>query len=142
MPYGTPQTLPPPPVRGRVQPPLSPLPPPPPDEPEGPVDGRGRAVPPQLAELWNRRGECAELAGLVSRVRCAVRDAQNGGDPLFAELNFSSVSAHLDRAYAELDAAKPWCVCPMCQGIGCRACKDRGLMGQHRFETVVPRDLK
>lgn len=133
--YGTVPTLPPPPVRGRVQAP-------PPDEPDGPADGRGKPIPPQLAELWNRREEVQALATAVSRVRVAVRDAQNGGDPLFAELNFSSVSAHLDRAYAELDAAKPWCVCPMCQGIGCRACKGRGLMGRHRFDAVVPRDLR
>ena len=134
-PYGTVPTLPPPPVRGKV-------PTQPPYEPEGPLDGRKQPIPPSLAELWNRRDEVARLSSLVSQVRVAVRDAQAGGDPLFSELNFSSVLAHLDRAYAEIDAAKPWCVCPMCQGIGCRACKDRGLMGQHRFETVVPRDLR
>lgn len=108
----------------------------------GPADGRGLEVPPDLLAIWNRRGEVRELAGLVSRVRVALRDAQDGKDPLWAEINFGSALAHLDMAYKELAAAEPWCVCPMCQGIGCEACKGRGLMGKFRFDTVVPESIK
>lgn len=111
-------------------------------EETGPLDGRGKPVPPDLTETWNRRREVSELAGLVSRVRVALRDSQKGKDPLWSEINFSSVLAHLDMAYTEIAAAEPWCVCPMCQGIGCESCKGRGLMGKFRFESVVPKNMK
>ena len=108
----------------------------------GPVDGRGREVPPDLLEIWNRRGEARELAGLVSRARVALRNAQDGQDPLWAEINFGSALAHLDMAFKEIAAAEPWCVCPMCQGIGCEACKGRGLMGKFRYDNVVPENIR
>jgi len=108
----------------------------------GPVDGRGREIPPDLLEIWNRRGEARELAGLVSRVRVALRDAQDGKDPLWSEINFGSALAHLDMAYKEIAAAEPWCVCPMCQGIGCEACRGRGLMGKFRYDNVVPESIR
>ena len=106
------------------------------------TDGRGRPIPPELAEIWNRRREVAEMARLVGQVRTAVKAAEAGEDPLWAEINYSSALAYLDRSYAEIAAAMPWCVCPMCQGIGCRACKGRGLLGKTRYEAVVPRELK
>ena len=108
----------------------------------GPVDGRGREVPPDLLEIWNRRGEARELAGLVSRVRVALRNAQDGKDPLWSEINFGSALAHLDMAYKEIAAAEPWCVCPMCQGIGCETCKGRGLLGKFRYDNVVPESIR
>ena len=108
----------------------------------GPVDGRGREIPPDLLEIWNRRGEARELAGLVSRARVALRNAQDGQDPLWAEINFGSALAHLDMAFKEIAAAEPWCVCPMCQGIGCEACKGRGLMGKFRYDNVVPENIR
>ncbi len=106
------------------------------------TDGRGREIPPELAEIWNRRKEISDLARQVGQVRTALKAAQAGNDPLWAEINHSSVQAYLDRIYAEIAAAMPWCVCPMCQGIGCRACKGRGLLGKTRFEAVVPRELR
>ena len=123
---------PPPPVRRRTAPA---------DDPAM-TDGRGRPIPPELAEIWNRRREVADLARLVGQVRTAVKAAEAGEDPLWAEINYSSALAYLDRSYAEIAAAMPWCVCPMCQGIGCRACKGRGLLGKTRYEAVVPRELK
>lgn len=106
------------------------------------MDVRGKPVPPALSEIWNRRGEMADMARLISEVRVALRKAQDGNDPLFYEVSFPSVLAHLDQAYFGISACEPWCVCPMCQGIGCKACNDRGLMGRFRFDKVVPRELK
>jgi hypothetical protein len=141
--------LPPPPIRNTLPPPpvRAPQTPPPPvrtvpaDDPAM-TDGRGVPIPPELAEIWNRRKEVADLARLIGQARTAVKASQAGNDPLWAELNHSSAQAHLDRAYAEIAAAMPWCVCPMCRGIGCRACKGRGLLGEARFEAVVPRELR
>jgi hypothetical protein len=109
---------------------------------ETPLDGRGKPVPPGLVELWSRRDEVATIAQLISKARCAIREAQQGDDPLWGEINFSSVLSHLDMAFAETAAAEPWCTCPSCQGIGCKFCKGRGLMSKYRFDNVVPRELK
>ena len=133
---GNAESLSPPPVRRTAPPPVRRNP------AGGPADGRGREIPPDLLEIWNRRGEARGLAGSVSRVRVALRDAQDGKDPLWSEINFGSALAHLDMAYKEIAAAEPWCVCPMCQGIGCEACKGRGLMGRYRYDSVVPESLK
>ena len=111
-------------------------------EPAALVDCLGRNVPEDLAPLWHRRQEVQEALTALSRIRSAIRHAQEGQDPLWAEINFSAVLVHLDRAYSEIDATKPYVVCPMCQGIGCRACKERGLLGKFRYDTVIPRELK
>jgi hypothetical protein len=115
---------------------------PPADEAIGLVDSVGRHVPEDLAPLWHRRQEVQDFLTLLSRMRSTIRHAQDGQDPLWAEINFSSLLAHLDRAYTEVDSTKPYVVCPMCQGIGCRACKERGLLGKYRYDTVIPRELK
>ncbi len=110
--------------------------------PQGPVDGRGREIPPDLLPVWNRRGEVRELVNMVSRIRTALRDAQEGNDPLWLEANFSSALAHADRLHTELKSVEPYCVCPMCQGIGCETCKGRGLLGEWRYDRVVPESVK
>ncbi len=108
----------------------------------GLVDSLGRHVPEDLAPLWHRRQEVQDFLTALSRMRTTIRHAQEGHDPLWAETNFSAALVHLDRAYSEIDATKPYVVCPMCQGIGCRACKERGLLGKFRYDTVIPRELK
>ena len=109
---------------------------------DGLLDSLGRHVPESLAPLWQRRHEIQEVLTAISRMRSAIRHAQESNDPLWAELNFSAALMHLDRAYTEVDATKPYVVCPMCQGIGCRSCKERGLLGKFRYDTVIPRELK
>jgi hypothetical protein len=106
------------------------------------VDSLGRHVPEGLAPLWHRRQEVQDVLTTLSRMRSTIRQAQDSQDPIWAEINFSSVLAHLDRVYTEVDSTKPYVVCPMCQGIGCRVCKGRGLLGRYRYETVIPRELK
>lgn len=147
-------TIPPPPVRPAA--PATPPPPPPPPtrradpafdgdqgrRAAGPVDCRGKHIPEDLLPIWNRRQEIQDLATAISRARTELRKAQEGEDPLWGEINFSSVLASLDRAYTEVSSAQPWCVCPMCQGIGCRACKERGVLSEFRFNAVVPKELK
>jgi uncharacterized ParB-like nuclease family protein len=109
---------------------------------EGPVDARGRHIPHDLLPIWNRRHEVRDLAMVISRVRIALEKVSEGHDPLWAELQYQSVKTHLDQAFYIVSSAQPWCVCPMCQGIGCRACRESGLMGKYRFDNIVPRELK
>jgi hypothetical protein len=106
------------------------------------VDERGRHIPEDLLPVWNRRQEMQDAATAISRVRVAIQKAQDGNDPLWGEINYSSILIKLSAVFAEITGAKPWCVCPMCQGIGCRACKERGLLGQYRYDNAISQEFK
>ncbi len=108
----------------------------------GPVDERGKHIPEDLLPVWNRRQEMQDAATAISRVRVAIQKAQDGNDPLWGEINYSSILIKLAAVFAEIVGAKPWCVCPMCQGIGCRACKERGLLGQYRYDNAISKEFK
>jgi hypothetical protein len=107
-----------------------------------PVDDVGRTIPEELLPLWGRRREVQDLMTALSRVRVALRSAQEMRDPLFSEIPFSSALAHLDQAYDAVQVAKPYAVCAFCQGHGCEACRDRGLLSKFRWDSTVPREHK
>ena len=69
-----------------------------------------------LASLWLRADEVQELLTTLSRVKGALRAAQENKDMLFAEVNFSSALSQLDQAWHDIKTAKPFAVCPACQG--------------------------
>ena len=106
------------------------------------VDDVGRQIPDHLLELWGRRQEVQDMLTALSRVRVALRKAQDSQDPLFSEVPFSSALAHLDQAFDAVQVAKPYAVCAVCQGRGCKSCSDRGLLGKFRWELAVPVEHK
>ncbi len=108
----------------------------------GQVDDMGRRIPDFLEHLWSRRQEVQEMLSALSKVRVALRKAQDCDDPLFSEVPFSSALAHLDQAYDAVQVAKPYAVCAFCQGHGCKACGKRGLLGKFRWDVSVPKEHK
>ena len=141
--------LPPPPVPPGKMPgstagkmPAATLPPPPPSKI---LDGTGWPIPTQLIPLWQRTDEVQEMLTTLSRVKGALRAAQDKNDTLFAEVNYSSALSQLDQAWADIKTAKPFAVCPTCQGQipdKCALCKGRGLISEHRWNTCVTREDK
>jgi hypothetical protein len=120
----------------------APYPAPPPGEV---VDSTGWPVPTQLIPLWQRAGEVQEMLTVLSRVKGALRTAQETRDTLFAEVNFSSALSQLDQAWTDLKTAKPFAVCPTCQGQlpdQCTLCRGRGIISEHRWNTCVTREDK
>lgn len=116
-----------------------------PPPPAAVVDGTDWPIPSQLIPLWRRGDEAQELLSAISKVRGALRKAQDDKDKLFAEVSFSSALAHLDQAYTDIKTAKPFAVCPVCQGQlpdKCRLCHGRGLISEFRWNTAVPREDK
>jgi hypothetical protein len=110
----------------------------------GQTDATGHPIPDHLIDLWDRRTEIDELLAHVSKVRCAIKDAQDAGDALFAELNTSATMANLNTVYDCLKATAPHAVCPWCHGTlsdQCRGCKGRGMIGSFAWDRV-PKDLK
>jgi len=127
-------------ARGDARPTL-PLPPP----PSRILDGTGWPIPTQLIPLWQRADEVQEMLTTLSRVKGALRTAQENKDKLFAEVNFSSALSQLDQAWTDIKTAKPFAVCPSCQGQlpdKCTLCKGRGLISEHRWNTCVTREDK
>jgi len=118
------------------------LPPPPPGRV---VDGTGWPVPTQLIPLWQRAPEVQELLTILSRVKGALRAAQEKRDVLFAEVMFSSALSQLDQAWTDIKTARPFAVCPTCQGQvpeQCTLCRGRGIISEHRWNTCVTREDK
>ena len=134
-------TLPPAPIQPTSPVVASPLPPP----PAAVVDGTGWPVPTQLIPLWQRADEAQELLTILSRVKGTLRSAQENKDKLFAEVNFSSALSQLDQAWTDIKTAKPFAVCPSCQGQlpdNCTLCRGRGLISEHRWNTCVTSEDK
>jgi hypothetical protein len=120
-----------------------PSPPPPP--PSQVLDGTGWPIPTQLIPLWQRAGEVQEMLTVLSRIKGTLRAAQDHKDKLFAEVNFSSALSQLDQAWYDIKTARPFAVCPTCQGQlpdQCTLCRGRGLISEHRWNTCVTREDK
>jgi uncharacterized ParB-like nuclease family protein len=119
------------------------MPPPPP--PSQILDATGWPIPTQLIPLWQRAQEVQELLTTLSHVKGTLRAAQENRDKLFAEVNFSSALSQLDQAWTDIKTAKPFAVCPTCQGQlpdQCTLCRGRGLISEYRWNTCVPREDK
>ncbi len=109
------------------------------------LDGTGWPIPTQLIPLWKRANEVQEMLTTLSRVKGSLRAAQENKDKLFAEVNFSSALSQLDQAWYDIKTAKPFAVCPTCQGQlpdQCTLCRGRGLISEHRWNTCVTREDK
>ena len=119
----------------------APLPPPPAQI----LDGTGWPIPTHLIPLWQRMDEVQEMLTTLSRVKGALRAAQENKDKLFTEVNFSSALSQLDQAWTDIKTAKPFAVCPTCQGQlpdQCTLCRGRGLISEHRWNACVTREDK
>lgn len=53
-------------------------------------------------------------------------------------INLQRCTLNLEAAYAEVKAAIPFCVCPACQGNGCKACRDTGYQTEDQFDRNPP----
>ena len=156
---GKERKMPPPPPQKKPLPPpppqKKPLPPPPPPnrqtkpphpfEPSDVPDACGHPIPHGLLPIWERSQEVQELLSAISKVRGALRDAQETKDILFSEVNFSAALAHLDQAYTDVKSAKPYAVCS-CGGMvskdSCRVCRGRGLISEFKWKTAIPEQTK
>jgi hypothetical protein len=116
-----------------------------PPPPSQVVDATGWPIPTQLIPLWNRSGEVQEMLTVLSRIKGALRSAQENRDLLFAEVCFSSALSQLDQAWTDIKTARPFAVCPTCQGQlpdKCTLCRGRGFISEHRWNMCVPREDK
>jgi hypothetical protein len=134
------------PVSTQIPPPPPPKPPAPPAPPPRQIvthtkDSIGNIVPPNLLETWGRRDAVKEASVSVRAVRLAIKKAEDTQDPVWAGINFSNTIMHIDNVLAQVEGAIPYCVCLICQGIGCRACSGVGIMTEFQYKNL-PREIK
>lgn len=131
-----------------------------PAEPKKPdtMDATGLAVPEEIVPFWDSAFEEAErLLTLTSEIRTRIKRAQDTNEPIFREVDHTDILAKLDQVYVDLKRAKPYAVCPDCNGIpkggatafaksgkigGCGTCKGRGFVSEFFWSHAVPVEKK
>ena len=73
--------------------------------------------------------ECNDAAGKIAE------------SPYGWSLNSNSIKSDLGSALDSVIQAKPYKVCPYCQGEGCYACRGTGWVGRAVYD-MAPEDLK
>jgi len=107
----------------------------------GPVDQAGAPIPAKLRPDFERREEITRLMGIISNLKTAVLAKRSSGDPLYADLNPSQFKAECENVYRTLRSLRPHAVCVYCVGDGCKACLNRGWLGEFSY-AAAPEDMK
>lgn len=108
-------------------------------------DGTGLEVPPECLEMWNRGQEAQELLTTISRLKSTLKKAQESKDPFFGEVDFNDANAKLSMLYENIKGAKPFAVCPDCNGVikgGCPECRYRGFISEFRWFNCIPEEKR
>ena len=104
-----------------------------------PVDRYGVEIPMEIQEAFEG-SPLADILTCVSRARVALRKGFEDKDPAFAAVRQDAL-VQLNNAYNFISAAEPHCVCRMCQGLGCRACHNRGWQTEDEYKNN-PKEFK
>lgn len=124
------------------------------------TDGTGLVIPEDVLAFWNRTSEAVELLTYISSVRTKLKSAQEKSDPLFRELDFTDDLAKLNQVWEDLKRAKPFAICPTCNGIvtslsewikagnksdtfrHCVTCKGRGFVSEFYWFNNVTEEVR
>lgn len=129
-------------------------PPPKPKKPVDPIelDRTGFPIPAKLLPFWHRASEVQGLLTSISRIRTALRGAQEQDDPLWRpvsgkgkDASWSRLQSNLDNAYATIGLAMPYAVCPTCQGHltdRCASCQERGFVSEFWYNHNLDADSR
>jgi hypothetical protein len=112
---------------------------------KGPIDATGLEVPAESLALWERGEEAQQLLTFVAAMKGRVERAKAEQDLLFVKVDFIDVLSKLDNIRDELKQAKPYAICPTCQGKlpkDCLLCKGRGFLSQFEWDQFVPEETK
>ena len=104
-----------------------------------PVDRYGTEIPVEINDAFDGV-VLADVCGLISKARCALRKGFEDKLPQFAAVRQDAL-VQLDNAYSFVSAAEPHCVCRMCQGTGCKACHGRGWQTEEEYRRN-PKEFK
>lgn len=104
-------------------------------------DEIGREVPKRLLPLWLRRNESRELLTALTKVKSAMKMAEELRDPLYGKIHYQTFFTHLEKLYHDIKFSVPYAVCGLCQGMKCKVC-ETGLMSKLQWEQLVPAETR
>lgn len=105
------------------------------------VDEIGRPIPASLLDLWYRRNESQQYLTMLTKVKSAMKLAEEVKDPLYNDIHFQTIFTHIDAVYHTIKFSTPYAVCGLCQGMKCKVCKT-GLMSRLQWDQLVPAETK
>lgn len=105
------------------------------------TDEIGRPVPAPLLDLWHRRNESQQYLTMLSKVKSAMKLAEEVKDPLYNDIHFQTIFTHVDAVYHTIKFSTPYAVCGLCQGMKCKVCKT-GLMSRLQWDQLVPKETR
>lgn len=98
-------------------------------------------VPTGVVPLWLAAKE--DIGGVllaITRIKSKVQQAMDDNLPHWRQANCNAVVADLGKVYTAISAAKPYAVCPQCQGHPevqkCRLCLGVGYVGKFRYQAT------
>jgi hypothetical protein len=109
------------------------------------LDRTGLPIPRECLALWRRTSEVQEFLTQISRMRTTLAKAQEAKDALWGGLSYSGAIPELNKVYCSIECAKPYAVCPKCQGKlakSCTYCNGRGMISQYKWDTSITREEK
>jgi len=92
---------------------------------------------PDALQAAFKSSELEEIISDVLRIKTRILKSIKDNNIAFAAVSQRAV-IELDNAYHEVKAAKPWCVCRICQGNGCRACGGTGFQTEEQYNRIPP----
>ena len=89
----------------------------------------------------------ATLLSMLQFVSASIKKAQGNirQFPAFKLINFSSTTAALSQACADLELAVPYAVCPSCNGKKpktCEPCRGRGYVSEFYWKNAIPEETR
>lgn len=98
-----------------------------------PLDRFGTEIPLNINAAFE---DIADLDDVIEKIQDARIDIKAGLTHKIASYAAvrQEVLVELDNAYRLIKDAKPYCVCRMCQGSGCKACGSRGWQTKMEYE--------
>jgi hypothetical protein len=109
------------------------------------TDKLGTEVPSESLELWNRRMTADEIVMYGNSMMQKLKKVQESQDLLFIEVDMQDAMSCLQKCLQELERAKPYALCPQCNGKTPKKecqCKGRGFVSQFYWNTFVPEELR
>ena len=110
------------------------------------TDSLGNELTPIARECFKRAPEVQEMLTTISTIKGRLEQAQKQKDLMYVELSYSTTIGDLEKVYASIKMAKPYALCPQCQGhpdvTKCSLCRGRGVISQFRYDHAVPVEFK
>jgi hypothetical protein len=108
------------------------------------TDDMGLPVPTPALAVWRRRQEAQDLLSTISHIKTTLAKALREHDPLYAEVT-NTIISDIERVYGSLSVAKPYTICPRCQGNlpdNCTTCSRRGVISKFYWDVKIDAETK